>query len=51
MKINATWHKEHRMPKKPTERIRLEWHRDHARNCSCRPLSEKLKNQIKEAGL
>ena len=36
MSINAAWHREHPMPKNPTYEQRLEWHREHARECSCR---------------
>jgi hypothetical protein len=34
--INAKWHNAHRMPKNPTFEQRLEWHREHARECGCR---------------
>jgi hypothetical protein len=50
MKLNKEWHKKHPMPKKPTEAERLEWHIEHAQNCTCRKMPEKLKN-FKEAAL
>jgi hypothetical protein len=36
MTINASWHREHPMPKHPTDEERLAWHREHARECGCR---------------
>lgn len=40
--INADWHRAHRMPKNPTLEQRLDWHREHARNCDCRKPPPKL---------
>lgn len=51
MKINAEWHKANKMPKNPSELVRLKWHVQHAQNCSCRELSPKLIEAIKQAGL
>ena len=42
MKLNKEWHKKHPMPKKPTEAERLEWHIEHAQNCTCRKIPERL---------
>jgi hypothetical protein len=42
MKINAEWHKKHRMPKSPTLEERLEWHREHSRHCACREMPPSL---------
>lgn len=42
MAINATWHKENRMPKNPTLEQRIKWHKVHQKNCACRPIPEKL---------
>ena len=36
--INRRWHEQHRMPKNPTARQRIDWHMAHAANCSCRPI-------------
>ncbi len=35
-RLNAEWHRAHRMPDHPTEAQRLEWHREHAAHCACR---------------
>jgi len=47
-KINAVWHKKNRMPKNPTSEERIKWHISHAKNCSCRPIPEKLKEEIRK---
>ena len=36
MSLNAAWHQAHPMPPKPTYEQRVEWHREHARECGCR---------------
>jgi hypothetical protein len=48
MKINKDWHLANRMPKNPNHGQRMLWHIDHAKNCTCRLPSEKLKAQMKE---
>lgn len=49
MPINAEWHRKNRMPKKATFEQRVKWHLAHEKNCSCRPISEKLRNEMKRA--
>jgi len=46
--MNKKWHQKHRMPKNPTEEVRIEWHLEHAKNCSCRPIPQKLLKEIKK---
>jgi hypothetical protein len=46
MNINKEWHKKHKMPKNPNLKERMEWHIEHAENCSCYPMSDKLKAEI-----
>jgi hypothetical protein len=46
MKMNATWHRKHRLPKNPTLEQRMMWHLEHARNCGCRDMPPKLKSQF-----
>jgi hypothetical protein len=36
--INAEWHAEHKMPVRPTDQQRIDWHLEHARHCGCRPI-------------
>jgi hypothetical protein len=42
-KLNREWHEANRMPKNPTIEQRLHWHTEHAKNCQCREMPEKLK--------
>jgi len=51
MKINKQWHLKHIMPVKPTFEQRVKWHLAHQKNCSCRPIPEKLKQEMKEKGI
>lgn len=46
--INADWHKQHRMPKNPTEEQRLEWHAEHMKHCTCRTPGDKLLKELKK---
>jgi hypothetical protein len=36
-KLNADWHRAHRMPEKATLEQRVAWHREHQMHCACRP--------------
>lgn len=48
-KINAVWHKAHRMPKNPTIDQRIDWHLDHLKNCNCRTeLPKSIKDEMKK---
>ena len=47
-KINAEWHRAHRMPKSPTLQQRLDWHLEHQKHCNCRETPEKLKMLIEK---
>jgi hypothetical protein len=47
MKINAAWHKAHRMPANANMEQRIQWHVEHARECGCREVPEKLMDEIK----
>ena len=46
MKIKASWHKQHAMPKNPTIEQHIEWHLEHVNNCNCRDIPEKLKAEM-----
>ncbi len=48
MKINKEWHLKNRMPKNPSLEERIKWHKEHAINCSCRPIPENLLVEIKK---
>jgi len=45
-KTNKEWHEKHRMPKNATLAQRMAWHLEHAKNCSCRPIPDKLKQEM-----
>ena len=49
-KLNKEWHQQHRMPKNPTLDQRIEWHLEHQKNCSCRPIASNLLKQIRRKG-
>jgi len=52
LKINAEWHRQHRMPKNATVEERIQWHLEHLKNCSCRTdLPPKLKVEMKKRGI
>ena len=48
MKINKTWHEKNKMPKNPSIDQRIKWHKEHANNCTCRPIPDKLMKEIKK---
>ncbi len=48
MAINRAWHEKHKMPKNATETERMNWYKDHAINCNCRPIPDKVKALIKK---
>ena len=49
MSINKDWHQKNRMPKNPTLEQRVQWHTEHAKNCSCRPFPENLLPKTKSS--
>jgi hypothetical protein len=50
-KLNAEWHLKNKMPEKATVEQRIEWHLTHVENCGCRPIPEKLMEEIKKRKL
>jgi len=44
--MNREWHKQNKMPDKATEKERIEWHIEHARNCTCRPAPKELLSKL-----
>ena len=49
--LNADWHLNHRMPANASVEQRLEWHLEHAKNCLCRPIPEKIAEELKRRGI
>ena len=35
-KVNAEWHRAHRMPRNATLDQRVKWHLEHLEHCACR---------------
>jgi len=44
--LNKKWHKDHSLPKGASLKVRLQWHVDHARECACREIPEKIKKEM-----
>jgi hypothetical protein len=47
MKINKEWHEKNKMPKNAKFEERVKWHLAHQNNCNCRPIPEKLLEEMK----
>lgn len=50
-KFNKEWHRANPMPKNATFAQRVNWHLEHRKNCSCRPIPEKLLGEMKQKGM
>jgi hypothetical protein len=50
-KINKEWHEKNIMPKNPTMDQRIQWHLEHAKNCSCRKIEGKIAEEMKKRGI
>lgn len=46
MKLNKEWHLKNKMPKNPTFEQRVKWHLAHEKNCKCRPIPDKLREEM-----
>jgi hypothetical protein len=46
--ISREWHKKNKMPKNPSFEQRIKWHIAHQKHCSCRPIPDKLKEEIRK---
>ena len=51
MKINKEWHLKNIMSKNATFEDRVKWHLAHQKNCNCRPIPEKLLEEMKKKGI
>jgi hypothetical protein len=47
MAINATWHKNHPMPKNPSMNERVKWHVEHEKTCGCRKIPASIKKEMR----
>jgi hypothetical protein len=50
-RINAEWHRAHRMPRNPTLDQRIEWHLAHTKACGCREITGKLRKEFERRGI
>ena len=50
-KLNAEWHRAHRMPERPTLEQRLTWHAEHAQHCRCREMPDQIRADLIKRGL
>ena len=46
--INKKWHIKNRMPKNASFEERVKWHKEHKKNCSCRPVPKKLMEEMEK---
>ena len=49
--MNGAWHEANPMPKNPTLDQRIAWHLAHAANCGCRPVPDKLAEEMRRRGI
>ena len=47
--MNSEWHKRHVLPRNATMPERIAWHREHEKQCACRPIPPKLRERIAHA--
>lgn len=50
-KLNAEWHKAHKMPKDPTLEEKVQWHAEHTKHCACRKPGGAMLEELKKRGL
>ena len=52
-KLNRDWHKENRMPAKATleQRVHVQWHLEHSKNCACRPMPDRIVEELKKRNM
>jgi len=52
MAINKEWHLKNKMPKNASLEERVGWHKEHNKNCNCRPgFPKKLLEEMKKRGI
>jgi len=49
--MNKAWHDKHPMPENASTKQRIAWHLEHAKNCGCRPIPEKLKQEMRKLNI
>lgn len=46
--FNEEWHKSNSMPMKGTLDQKIKWHIEHVAHCKCRPIPDKIKQEIQK---
>jgi len=49
--INREWHEKNRMPANANFEQRVQWHLEHRKYCHCRPIPQKLAEEMKKKGI
>jgi hemerythrin-like domain-containing protein len=47
-RLNAPWHTQHPMPRRPSSDQRVEWHLEHQKHCSCRQIPAQIEAEIQK---
>ena len=47
-KLNAEWHLANKMPRNATLEQRVAWHKQHAKECACRPIPPNILTEMKK---
>jgi hypothetical protein len=50
-KLNVEWHRGNKMPGNAKIEQRIQWHLEHSRNCTCRPIPEKVIEEMKKRSI
>jgi hypothetical protein len=50
-KLNKEWHLANKMQVNAGFEERVKWHLAHVKNCACRPIPEKLLEEMKRKGI
>jgi len=52
MAINREWHLKNKMPKNASFEEKVKWHKEHNKECSCRPgFPKKLEEEMKKKNI
>lgn len=51
MAINVLWHKRNPMPKNADMNQRIQWHMVHSKQCACRDIPDRLKQEMVARGM
>ena len=49
--VNRGWHDTHRMPRNANLEQRIAWHIEHAAQCGCREMPDRVKRAIEQRGI